>query len=240
MLRTDRIPQQPMALLARRLKICGVSLQGEINELRRYPAGAAPELGDRPDQLTLLVSGWAAEAVQLEDGRRQIVDLLAPGDILSPALLQGELVVLTSGSAAEFRLVGGGAEEAEHGLADLLEAQRRTREGRLMEAVVNLGRRSAYERLAHLLLAAHDRLLDVGMAQPDSFHFPLTQETLADTLGLSIVHVNRTLQLLRGEGRLVLQSGRAAFSNRQALATAVSYIRPGVGRVAGDVRRMSA
>jgi CRP-like cAMP-binding protein len=66
--------------------------------------------------------------------------------------------------------------------------------------IVRLGRLTAYERVAHLVLDIRDRLALVGLAAPDSFPPPLTQETLADVLGLSSVHVNRMLQQLRRDG----------------------------------------
>jgi CRP-like cAMP-binding protein len=69
----------------------------------------------------------------------------------------------------------------------------------LANQVVRLGRQSAYERMAHLLLGFHDRLDAVGLAQGGAFAMPFTQEVLSDVLGLSTVHTNRTLQQLRRE-----------------------------------------
>jgi CRP-like cAMP-binding protein len=65
------------------------------------------------------------------------------------------------------------------------------------EWTLNLGQRSAYERLAHLLVELYIRLAAVGRAQEGRCDFPLTQNDLADATGLTAVHVNRTLQELR-------------------------------------------
>jgi CRP-like cAMP-binding protein len=73
------------------------------------------------------------------------------------------------------------------------------------EWTVNLGQRSAYERLGHLLVELYLRLKTVGRAQDGRCDFPLTQNDLADATGLTAVHVNRTLQELRRDGLIELE-----------------------------------
>jgi CRP-like cAMP-binding protein len=73
------------------------------------------------------------------------------------------------------------------------------------EWTLNLGQRSAYERLAHLLVELYLRLATVGRAYDGRCDFPLTQNDLADATGLTSVHVNRTLQELRGDGLIELE-----------------------------------
>src|SRR3546814_16867784 len=72
--------------------------------------------------------------------------------------------------------------------------------------IVNVGRRDALERMAHLICEAQKRLEQVGLARGDSFHFPLTQEDLADILGLPPVHTNRQLPPFRQERVISLHS----------------------------------
>nr|WP_281372616.1 helix-turn-helix domain-containing protein [Phenylobacterium haematophilum] len=91
---------------------------------------------------------------------------------------------------------------------------------------MRLGRQTAYERLCHLLLEIRDRLLLVGMASETHFAMPMTQETLADATGLSIVHVNRILQQLRRERLLELQAGKAHLRDPAALAAIADYKAP--------------
>ena len=76
----------------------------------------------------------------------------------------------------------------------------------LWEWLVTAGQRSAYEALAHLFCELLLRLEQVGLRQGDSIALPLTQEQLGDTLGLTSVHVNRTLQTMRDEGLITLRS----------------------------------
>jgi len=73
------------------------------------------------------------------------------------------------------------------------------------EWTLNLGQRSAYERLAHLLIELYLRLKAVGRARDGRCDFPLTQNDLADATGLTSVHVNRTLQELRRDGLIELE-----------------------------------
>jgi CRP-like cAMP-binding protein len=70
---------------------------------------------------------------------------------------------------------------------------------------MNLGQRTALERMAHLLCEIFFRLRIAGLTREDSCDFPLTQADLADATGLSKVHVNRTLQELRSTGLIVLK-----------------------------------
>lgn len=75
------------------------------------------------------------------------------------------------------------------------------------EWMVNVGRRSAYQRIAHLLCELVTRMHTAGLAKDYTCDLPITQTELADATGLSTVHVNRTLQELRGKGLIELQNG---------------------------------
>src|SRR5207248_11412466 len=76
------------------------------------------------------------------------------------------------------------------------------------ERIVDIGRRSAYERLAHLILELLTRLRTVGLADELSYVLPLTQELIADVLGLSSPHVSRMLRSLREEGLVTIEDHR--------------------------------
>ena len=80
-------------------------------------------------------------------------------------------------------------------------------EVQLAEQVVRLGRRSAFERLAHWLLDLQQRLAWAGLCEGERFQMPLTQEMLSDILGMSIVHVNRIVKQLRAERLVDLRGG---------------------------------
>ena len=73
------------------------------------------------------------------------------------------------------------------------------------EWTLNLGQRSALERIAHLFCELHVRLETVGLAGPGELHFPLTQTDIADATGITTVHVNRTMKELREGGLIAIQ-----------------------------------
>ncbi|MNR30865.1 Nitrogen fixation regulation protein FixK [compost metagenome] len=77
--------------------------------------------------------------------------------------------------------------------------------------MVRLGRQSAHERTAHFLLEWRQRCRIAGLAEGERFPMPLTQEVLSDALGLSIVHLNRTLQHMKREGLIEVKRGWIAL-----------------------------
>jgi CRP-like cAMP-binding protein len=90
-------------------------------------------------------------------------------------------------------------------------------EGTLREWLVNLGQRDARDRLAHLFIELWYRARAVGLVHDDAFGMPLTQNDLADTMGLTPVHVNRTLQQMRRDGLIELQRGRIRIPDIEQL-----------------------
>ncbi|WP_425228869.1 Crp/Fnr family transcriptional regulator [Sphingomonas sp.] len=161
--------------------------------------------GEGADTLFIVAEGWAFRYTTTREGNRQLPALILPGDVgnldslmfdrldygvrtITPAKIVAlprdralELSARHSGIARTFTWLG------------------------LLENVIlsrwaqSLGRRSAAERLAHLLCELSVRLGADNEAQ-SSFAFPLTQEQIADVLGLTSVHVNRTMQYLRTGG----------------------------------------
>jgi CRP-like cAMP-binding protein len=196
-----------------------------IAALGERPDDAAPGAmlqseGDGPTRPTFILSGWACRQRLLPDGRRQIFSILIPGDAVGFCSDPGPIssasaVALTKVVLAAVEPLSGGPmssappfSEAPDpwGFAEHMRLSACFEEGLLLDHIVRLGRQTAYERTAHLLLELHWRLTLIGRADGRSFSMPLTQEILADFLGLSIVHVNRTLQQLRRE-RLIEMSG---------------------------------
>jgi CRP-like cAMP-binding protein len=192
--------------------------------------------GGAPGMPRLLVSGWACRARVLPDGRRQIFTVVLPGDCIgigcglqvtrralwsTLALTRVRTVTIEPLAAA---LRSGAPERA--ALSGAYARLELIEQARLLDQVVSLGRRTAVERVAHLLLELRDRLAVVGLAGPNGFPCPLTQDVMADLLGLSTVHVNRTLQQLRREDLLVLRSGRAELPDPERLAGIADYQRP--------------
>lgn len=93
----------------------------------------------------------------------------------------------------------------------------------LREWLVNVGQRSAYERMAHLFIELFYRLEVVGLAVGMAFTLPVTQEQLADTLGLTPVHINRTLQRMREEGLIELENRRLRILDMGRLCNIAAF-----------------
>ena len=124
---------------------------------------------------------------------------------------------------AALQTVMGRKGETHRGLWEALTLVSRHDEMRLLDQVVRLGQQSAIERVSSLMLELHSRLSVVGLTDDYSFQMPLTQEHLAVTLGMSLVHVNRTVQLLRKEGLAEIGSGRATLLEPDRLRSMASF-----------------
>jgi CRP-like cAMP-binding protein len=184
---------------------------------RSRPSGAEFLCDANPQ---LLLEGWACRQRILPDGRRQIFDLVLPGDMIGfrafPGPMDGLAVMpLTHLRTADISSLRTAALKGAYpGLAQILKLSHLVEERRLISHVVRLGRLSAYERVVDLLVEVRDRLATVGLGAEGRFPFPVTQAVLSDLLGLSPVHINRVLQQLRHEGRLEMAAGQFALDGR--------------------------
>lgn len=168
--------------------------------------------GESCNHLFLLTQGWAVRYKLLSDGRRQILGFVIPGDFFGLRATLFDVADDTVQTLTDCRICRIPTENfvsilqkyPELGMAIVWSIVREY--SVLAEHLVSLGRRSAYERTAHLLMELLNRLQLVRLAGEKDFEMPLTQELLADALGLSIVHVNRTLRRLRQQGLIRLNS----------------------------------
>jgi len=184
----------------------------------------------------MILSGWVGLARFLDDGRRQFMDLHIAGDftafrLQSDAHAQAYAICLTPVQYVEVAEILHGV-NAQPGLYPGLLAKMRASEeeqrARLFDHILRVGRMLAHERLAHFALELYRRHERVGLVTAQSFPMPLTQEVLGDVLGLSTVHINRTLQQLRREGLLKTANGRWQIPNIEALrAVAAETREPG-------------
>lgn len=169
--------------------------------------------GDPPQGVFLIMEGVACRYKLRAQGARQIMAYLLPGDFcdLDVALLTE--MDHTIGTLSACQVVQISAETIQDLLINhptIARALRLTTlvdEATLREWLVNVGRRSAEERVAHLLCELLLRLAAVGRTSEDGYDLPLTQVDLADMTGLTSVHVNRTLKVLR-EAKLIETTGR--------------------------------
>lgn len=162
--------------------------------------------GSRPSHSTLILDGIAARYKILEDGSRQITALHISGDFVDLhafmlKTMDHGVVAMTPCRVAyaKHRDLKKITETMPH-LTRLLWLDTLVDGAIHREWIVAMGRRSRKSHLAHLICELYVRLNVVGLVENSSFKFTLSQAELADILGLSLVHLNKTLQLLRSEG----------------------------------------
>ena len=197
---------------------------------RVVKAGAAVIEEHRPSrQLFTLYSGWAFRYKTLSDGRRQILSFLLPGDFLG---LQDEFDDgHTHGVEAATDVTLCVFKRGE--LWDLFHSQPRlgyditwlaAREEKIVDDnLVTAGRRNASERVAMLLLHLYRRARRVGMEREGWVEFPFNQQHIADALGLSLVHTNKTLRSLARQGLHRIDSGWLRILDPHALEALGDY-----------------
>jgi CRP-like cAMP-binding protein len=181
---------------------------------REFPRGAALFSQGMPLASSyVLLSGWAMRFKTLTDGRRQVLGVLLPGDLVgSEAHLLAEatatVTALTPIVVSEFRpaTIVRMFEEQPRLAASLLWMNARE-EAFLGERLLSVGRQSAFERVGHFFVELYHRLSLIGEAPGGEFDCPLTLEIIADAIGMSMVHASRTMQVLR-KSRMLARAGR--------------------------------
>jgi CRP-like cAMP-binding protein len=185
--------------------------------------------GDAPDGVILVMEGIACRQKHRANGARQITAYLVPGDAcdLDVALVtQMDHTITTLSPCRVVRIPTDLVKRLmdEHpAVARSLRISTLVDEATLREWLVNVGCRSAIERIAHLFCELLVRLQVVGFASEDSYEFPVTQLDLADTVGLSNVHVNRSLQELRRQGVIELKGRTLKILDRQRLRSIAEF-----------------
>ncbi len=177
----------------------------------------------------VLCSGFVCRYKILPEGTRQVLNLLLPGDLIGFPACFFENAVNAASSLTEVVV----ATVSFQALFDLFARFPRVaaalfwisaREVALSnEHLLDVGRRSAYERLAHFILELLVRLRAVGLADDLSYSLPVTQEVIADTLGLSGPHVSRLLRSLREEGLVTVQGHRLTVTDLESLTVLAGF-----------------
>lgn len=185
--------------------------------------------GDSPRVLRLVRSCWAARYKTLPDGRRQLVAFLVPGDLCDLNNYILEQMDHSIGALTEVAYV-----EIPHARVHAL-SEGRPRVAQALwwqllvgmaverEWILNLGQRTAIERLAHLFCEMYRRLEAVGLADDGHYELPITQLDLAEATGLTAVHVNRTLQEMRTRGLIVLRERMLTIPDLHELETLAMF-----------------
>ena len=200
------------------------------SQRREHPAGAELVYETQEDHKAfVLQQGWAMSYKVLTDGGRQVVDFQVPGDFLG---LRSFLLRTSDHNVAAVTDIVV-SEVPARALAELIETEPRLAmallwaasrdEAMVVEHLVGIGRRSPIIRTAHQFLELQQRLRLVGLADDGSYACPLNQYVLADALGLTAIHLNRTLRQLRERGLMTFRRGRVDIHDRTALMTLAGF-----------------
>lgn len=220
--RTDRYTQDVFRSLAKREE----SLLEERTQRTIALAPNRPLIGEGEVGIGLyrIVRGWAYRYRSKDDGCRQILDFLMPGEIVGlQAVLLGESehavrsLTQVRASALDARLVGD-AFRGEPGLALRLTQHIAAELCRADQLLTVVGCCDAIERLAFLMMTLFRRQSRHGKIDPLDIPFPLRRQHMADALGLTGAHINRTLNRLRQDGIAELGNGRLSLRNLPRLA----------------------
>jgi CRP-like cAMP-binding protein len=185
--------------------------------------------GDRPSQCCLILEGFVCRFKLTNTGKRQIFAFHTPGDLPDVLSLLLETMDHSLGTLTPCKLA---FIQHEH-LRELLQHHPRLSDvfwrDTLIDAAIfrewmlGIGRRSAKTRLAHLICELVVRLRAVGLEKDNAVPLPITQTEVGDALGLSTVHVNRTLQELREEGLLTWEAGAVTVLDWDRLKAAGEF-----------------
>jgi len=185
--------------------------------------------GEKPGYVHLMVEGWACRYKTLPDGRRQVVAFFIPGDFcdLNVYILKQmdhSIGAITRLAVADISREDMDALTANHPrITQALWWDSLVQHATQREWTLNLGQRTAYERISHLLLELYFRLRTVGLTWNGTADFPLTQVDIADATGLTPVHVNRTLQELRRDDLIVLERKQLHIPDLKRLSEASMF-----------------
>jgi CRP-like cAMP-binding protein len=215
------------AALLKRLQVSSGISEDDVSEIlalpiavKQYPAERAViRDGERATECCLVADGFCVRSKTISDGKRQILSLHIPGEI--PDLMSLFLHVmdhdLSTLTPCTLGFISHEALRKLHqrrpNVAEIFWRDTLIDASTLREWIVNVGQRAAPARLAHVMAELRARLKVIGRVDGNSFELPLTQEQIADALGITAVHANRVIRQLREDGIADLHRGRANVLN---------------------------
>lgn len=200
------------------------AIRNSVAETRRLPADeVVVHSGVELNSSLMLLEGWMARSKDLESGERQVTELHVAGDFadlhgFTLKKLEHDLLTLTECTVAvvPHERLKDITERYPH-LARVYWFSTNIDAAIHREWALSLGQRSAMSRMAHLFCELHLRLEIVGRTQGNSYELPLTQRELAECLGLTVVHANRTIQELRRRGLVEFENRRLTLLDRRGI-----------------------
>ena len=179
--------------------------------------------------LFVVLSGWACRYQLLPAGSRQITAFLMPGDCCDMHLAAEHVMDHNIATLSSCRIATIPRSRFHHlietrpALTRALWWSQVVDEGVLRAWIVNMGRRTAVERVAHLMCELFVRARNIGLTDDEGLELPLSQTVLADALGLTSVHVNRVLRSLRQDGVMDFRRGRLVIPSVAKLAQVAGF-----------------
>lgn len=201
----------------------------KIGEVWFDPGAPVLQEGTPDGRIYTVLAGWGYRFKLLDDGRRQVLNFILPGDLIGlqsatmdqmyhsvEALTQMRLCVFQRDRLWDFY-------KALPSLAYDITWLGSRSEIIMDETILTLGRLAATERVAHLLLHLYDRAEGVGLASEDQIQLPFTQQLFADALGLSLVHTNKTLRRMQDKRLIRWVDGECEILDRPELERVGHY-----------------
>jgi CRP-like cAMP-binding protein len=209
----------------------------DIAELTRATAkprtvGARQDLireGDRPGPVFVILEGWAFRYKILPSGTRQVLAYLMPGDscdlhIGLLAEMDHSIQTVTKARVATIdRATMDGIFDRSRGVAKAMYIGQMVDEGTMRAWITSMGRRTSVERVAHLMSELYLRARNIGLTDETHLELPLSQTLLADSLGMTAVHLNRVLKKLRLAEAMTLQRGSLTITDPLKLAQIAGF-----------------
>lgn len=180
------------------------------------------QFNDIQQRVCMVLTGYAGRYKLLSDGRRLITMILVPGDVFNfdfifDRHIKSNIITLTPCRIGEVSLSTPMNKANWLEISSALIKRMHLNEAITEEHMLSLGRRDAIESLAHLFCEMRERLAVVGLASTNSFRLSISQDDMADTLGVTPVHISRSLRTLRRLGLITLTNGVLTMLNRSAL-----------------------
>lgn len=201
----------------------------KIGELRVPPGTTIMRDGEKAEHLYSMLNGWAMRYKLVDGGKRQILNFSITGDLLGLQSALFDKMLHTVDSLTELRLCVFDRKRMfelyknHPGLAFDITWLAAREESILADHLANVGQRSAFGRLAYIITYLFDRARRAGLARGDTLAMPITQEHLADTMGLSMVHTNKTLRRLQAAGLIEWRRQELTIRDFDGLASAAEY-----------------
>ena len=193
------------------------------------------EQGEQDAALYTVLAGWGFRYATLPDGRRQILNYVFPGDFLGLQSVLKEARTHAVEALTPMRLCQFDQTDMPGVFGDQPDLAfdvtwASAQEERFLEShLVGVGRRSALERIAYMLAYIVGRGRKSGLLQPGDPIAPMTQGHLADTLGMSLVHTNKTLRLLQSDGLVRWRGRRVYVDDLEGLSRVARWQGPAEG-----------